>query len=67
MNNNYNKQIEKTKELLEIINISEEEVEKLNHREKQKYYNAKTKLGTIVHRSRDNKGNGITFKKAGNK
>lgn len=51
----------KTEELLRIVNISEEELEKLNFKEKQKYYAAKSKLGKIIHKSNDANGKGITF------
>ena len=53
----------KLKELLKITNISEEEIEKLDYKEKQKYYKAKNKLCRISFVSRDKNGNGITYKK----
>lgn len=53
----------KLERLLEIVNISDEELEKLDYKGKQEYYRAKGKLCKIVHRSRDKKGNGITYRK----
>ena len=49
--------------LLKIVNISDEELEKLDYKGKQQYFKAKNKLCKIVHRSRDKKGNGITYRK----
>lgn len=52
----------KLKELLEITNISDEEFEKLNYKEKQKYFKAKSQLCKVVFVSKDKKGNGITYR-----
>lgn len=49
--------------LLEITEISSAQVEKLNYKEKQKYYKAKNQLKKIFFFSRDSKGKGITYKK----
>lgn len=49
--------------LLEITNISADKVEKLNYKEKQKYFKAKSQLKKICFFSRDSKGQGITYKK----
>lgn len=57
------KRNKKLKELLEITKISEEEVEKLSFRDKQKYYKAKSQLGKLSFASKDKNGNGITYKK----
>lgn len=57
------KKTKKLKKLLNTINISEKKLSKLNYREKQEYYKAKSKLGTIVFASRDKNGNGLTFRK----
>ena len=57
---NKNKKLE---ELLKITNISEEEIDKLDYKEKQKYYKAKSKLCRISFVSRDKTGKGITYKK----
>ena len=54
---------DKVKEMIELANMSEEEVEKLDHKAKQKYYRAKSKLGTMIHKSRDKNGKGITYRK----
>lgn len=53
----------KLKELQDIVNISEEEFEKLDFKGKQKYFKAKNKLCKVVFVSRDSKSNGITYKK----
>lgn len=53
----------KLEELLKITDISEEELEKLDYKEKQKYYKAKSKLCRISFVSRDKTGKGITYKK----
>lgn len=49
--------------LLEITNISDDKVEKLNYKEKQKYFKAKSQLKKLCFFSRDLKGQGITYKK----
>lgn len=51
----------KKDELIKIVNITEEEFERLNYQEKQKYFNAKAKLGKLIHRSRDKNGKGISY------
>lgn len=65
MKNNDIKKAKKLEELLKITDISEEELEKLDYKEKQKYYKAKSKLCRISFVSRDKNGNGITYKKIG--
>lgn len=65
MKNNDIKKAKKLEELFKITNISEEEIEKLDYKEKQKYYKAKSKLCRISFVSRDKNGNGITYKKIG--
>ena len=64
INNKYTK-AKKLEQLLKITNISEEEIEKLDYKEKQKYYKAKSKLCRVSFVSRDKDGNGITYKKIG--
>lgn len=49
--------------LLEITDISADKVEKLNYKEKQKYFKAKSQLKKIIFFSRNSKGQGITYKK----
>lgn len=49
--------------LLELTNISDKQIEKLNYKEKQRYYNAKNQLKKIVFFSRNAEGKGITYKK----
>lgn len=49
--------------LLEITDISADKVEKLNYKEKQKYFKAKSQLKKIFFFSRNSKGQGITYKK----
>ena len=53
----------KLKEMIKIANMSEQEVEKLDYKGKQRYYKTKSKLGTILHTSRDKDGKGITYRK----
>ncbi|MBQ8892533.1 MAG: hypothetical protein IJ068_06705 [Bacilli bacterium] len=50
-------------DLLDITNISDEDFQKLNWKEKQKYYNAKCKLGKICFVSRNKEGKGLTYRK----
>lgn len=52
---------DKLKELLDIVNISEKQFDKLNYKEKQRYFKAKSKLARIVFTSRDKNGKGITY------
>lgn len=54
----------KLRELLNIVEISEEEVDKSSIKQKQRYYSAKSKLGKLVFVSKDKNGNGITYKKS---
>lgn len=63
MSNKLFKKDDKTESLLKIVNITEEELEQLDYKGKQRYYNAKTKLCKIFHRSKDLKGNSVTYKK----
>lgn len=63
MINNDIKRKKKLEELFKITNISEEEIEKLDYKEKQKYYKAKSKLCKISFVSRDKDGKGITYRK----
>lgn len=53
----------KLDELLKIVNITEEELEKLNYKDKQKYFKAKNKLGSLIFVSRDKNGRGLTYRK----
>lgn len=57
------KRKKKLQELLKITNISEEEVAKLDFKEKQKYFKAKSKLCKISFTSRDKNNKGITYVK----
>lgn len=57
------KREKKLQELLKITNISEEEVAKLDFKEKQKYFKAKSKLCKISFTSRDKNGKEITYVK----
>ena len=54
---------EKVDKLIELANKTDEEVEKMSFKEKQQYYKAKSKLGTIIFKSKDEDGNGRTYKK----
>lgn len=40
----------KIKELVELANISDIKLEKLNYKEKQAYYRAKSKLGKVFYK-----------------
>ena len=53
----------KLEELLKIVSISDEELEKLTYKEKQKYYRAKNKLCKVVFVSRNKRGKGLTYRK----
>ena len=41
----------------------EDKLEKLNYKEKQKYYRAKNKLCKVVFVSRNKRGKGLTYRK----
>lgn len=62
MNNDIKRQ-KKIEKLLKITNISDKELSKLDYKEKQQYYRAKSKLCTISFVSRDKNGKGITYRK----
>lgn len=53
----------KLSKLLKITNISEEEFDKLNYKERQKYFKAKSKLCKISFVSRNKEGKGLTYRK----
>ena len=53
----------KLKELLDITNISEEELNNLDYKGKQKYFKAKNKLARVFWVSKDKKGKGLTYRK----
>lgn len=55
------KRNKKLQELLEITNISDEDVEKLDFRGKQQYYKAKSQLCKIFFKSSDKNGKGKTY------
>lgn len=57
------KRQKKIEKLLKITNISDKELSKLDYKEKQQYYRAKSKLCTISFVSRDKNGKGITYRK----
>lgn len=54
---------DRLEELLKIVSISDEELEKLTYKEKQKYYRAKNKLCKVVFVSRNKKGKGLIYRK----
>ena len=60
---NLSKQEQKLYELLKITNISKDQLEKLNFKEKQKYFKARNKLCKIFFISKNNQGIGLTYKK----
>ena len=51
------------KEMLEIVNITDKDFEKLNYKGKQEYFKTKTKLASVFHKSKDKNGIGITYVK----
>lgn len=53
---------EKINEMKELTKLNEEEISKLNYKEKQAYYRAKNKFGNIRFISKDNRGQGITYR-----
>lgn len=57
------KREKKLKKLLEIINITEEEFEKLDFKGKQRYFKAKSTLCKVSFVSKDKDGKGITYRK----
>lgn len=57
------KRQKKLEKLLKKTNISEHQLDKLNYKEKQQYFRAKSKLCTISFISRDKDGKGITYRK----
>lgn len=54
---------DKLEKLLKIVSISDEELEKLNYKEKQTYYRTKNKLCKVVFVSRNKQGKGLTYRK----
>ena len=48
-------------ELLELANIDDRTLEKLDYKQKQKHYAAKNKVAKIFFNSRNEKGVGITY------
>ena len=49
--------------ITQILNIKDEDLDKMNYKERQKYYKIRSKIAKIVHKSRDKKGKGITYKR----
>lgn len=58
-----NNKNDKLAHLVDLANKTDEEIEKMNYKEKQKVYKAKSSLGKIVFISKDKNGNGKTYKK----
>lgn len=52
---------EKLKELVELANMTEKQLENANYKQKQAHYRAKSKLCKIFFISQDKKGNGMTY------
>lgn len=52
---------DKLKELKNIVNITDKQFEKLDFKEKQKYFKAKCKLANVSFVSRDKNGKGLTY------
>lgn len=57
------KRKKKLEKLLEITNIDDKKLNKLNYKEKQEYFRAKSKLCRVSFVSRDKNGKGITYRK----
>lgn len=53
----------KLEKMIKITNISDKDFEKLNYKEKQQYFRAKSKLCNVVFTSRDKNGKGMTYRK----
>lgn len=53
----------KLEKLISITNIDDKQLAKLNYKEKQEYYKAKSKLCNISFVSRDKNGKGMTYRK----
>ena len=58
------KRKKKLEKLLKIANIDDKKLNKLNYKEKQKYFKAKRSLGKIFFKSVDSSGKGITYIKS---
>lgn len=43
---------DKFKEMVELINTPEKKVKKMDYKQKQKYYNARSKIGRVFHDSK---------------
>ncbi len=52
----------KKKKIIEMANTSEEKIEKMNFKEKQAYYKARSKVGKMIHYSNSDTG-GITYRR----
>ena len=63
MINNDIKRKKKLEKLLKITNIDDKKVDKLNYKEKQQYFRAKSQLCHVSFVSRDKDGKGITYRK----
>lgn len=61
------KRQKKLDKLIELTEITDEELDKLNYKEKQRYYDAKRKLGKLVFVSKDKNGKGVTYRKKNKK
>lgn len=59
-----NNKNDKLEHLIDLANKTDEEIEKMNYKEKQKVYKAKSSLGKIVFNSKDKNGNGKTYKRS---
>lgn len=57
------KRKKKLEKLLKITNIDDKKLNKLNYKEKQQYFRAKSQLCRVSFVSRDKDGKGITYRK----
>ena len=63
MKNSEIKRQKKLKKLLDITNIDEKQLAKLNYKEKQQYFKAKSQLCHVAFVSKDKNGKGLIYHK----
>lgn len=57
------KRQKKLQKLLKITNIDDKKLAKLNYKEKQQYFKARSKLCKVSFVSKDKNGKGITYRR----
>jgi len=55
--------MKKKEEIIKLASLDDSKIEKLDYKEKQKCYRAKSRVGRYVFVSKDEKGKGITYRK----